>query len=63
MEKAIILTCSRCGHRERESANRELMAKVRMYNHVAKEHPAVAERFNEVVAVESPRTRVAVKSR
>lgn len=49
MEKEIILTCSECGHTEQDDAGRALMAKVRMFNHVSYDHPALIEYFRDVI--------------
>ncbi len=43
------MTCSACGHEEVDSEHKLLMLKVRMYNHINQDHPALAERFKEVV--------------
>ena len=49
MHKTFILTCSECGHTEAGSHGRALMLKVRMLNHVTKNHPDLADRFREVI--------------
>ena len=48
-EREIILTCQECGHEELDRADKLLMLKVRMYNHINHSHPVLAERFKEVV--------------
>lgn len=48
MEK-FILTCAECGHVEEGSARRAFMLKVRMLNHVTREHPELALQFKDVI--------------
>jgi len=42
----LILTCKQCGHREVGTADRALMSKVRMWNHLTHAHPTQTEVFN-----------------
>ena len=44
-----ILTCAACRHIERGDTRNALMLKVRMWNHINQNHPALIERFREVV--------------
>jgi hypothetical protein len=46
----LILTCKQCGHEERGESERALMTKVRMWNHLNREHPALTDSFKETVA-------------
>jgi len=48
-EREIVLTCAECGHEEVDGEHKMLMLKVRMYNHINQAHPALADRFKEVV--------------
>lgn len=48
MVTELILTCRVCGHKEHGDTAHALMAKVRLYNHLVREHPVVADRFKEV---------------
>lgn len=34
----LILTCRECGHRERGDSERELMNRIKMWNHVERAH-------------------------
>ena len=45
----LILTCKQCGHREIGGADRALMAKVRMWNHLTHAHSAHANAFKQSV--------------
>ena len=58
MAREIILPCHECGHEEAGPEERLLMLKVRMYNHINTIHPALAERFKEVVEESRPKTAV-----
>ena len=48
-----ILTCAACRHTEEGDARGGLMLKVRMWNHINREHPEIIDRFREVVHTES----------
>ena len=48
-EVQLHLQCRVCGHEERGSVGAALMTKVRLYNHVSREHPALADRFKEII--------------
>jgi len=52
--KDVTLTCSECGYQESDTTDRALMAKVRMFNHVSVEHPALIDHFREVVEPQQP---------
>ncbi len=41
----IVLMCSECAYQERSAAEKELMNKIIMWNHVKKSHPKTAERI------------------
>jgi len=43
MEK-ILLVCSECEYQENSFSEKELLNKIIMWNHVKKNHPAIAER-------------------
>jgi len=45
----LILICRQCGHREAGDADRTLMAKVRMWNHLNHAHPAFTDAFKQTV--------------
>ncbi len=49
----VILTCSECGHQELGTERRILIAKVRMLNHLTREHPTVDESFKDLVEEKS----------
>lgn len=49
----LILTCNECGHQELGDERRMLMAKVRMLNHLNREHPDTAESFKNLVVEET----------
>lgn len=49
----LTLTCKECGHEERGESTRALIAKIRMWNHLNREHPELAESFRSTVAEET----------
>jgi hypothetical protein len=48
-----ILTCAACRHNEEGDSRGGLMLKVKMWNHINREHPELVDRFREVVHSES----------
>ena len=44
-----ILTCAACRHTEEGDTRNGLMLKVRMWNHINREHPELIDRFRDVV--------------
>jgi hypothetical protein len=48
-----ILTCAACKHAEAGDSRGGLMLKVRMWNHINREHPELIDRFKDVVFSES----------
>lgn len=52
----LILICKQCGHEEIGETERTLMTKIRMWNHLNREHPELAETFNfkEVIEEQMP---------
>lgn len=56
----IILTCQQCGHEEFGNSERSLITRVRMLNHLSREHPEMAEvdgAFKDLVAEDIVETR------
>lgn len=51
MENAVVITCKACGHRELDSQAKELMAKIRMWNHIHHAHPALVDEFRQITNV------------
>jgi len=49
MEAKLILTCRECGHVERGNGARAFITKVRMLNHLNREHSELVEPFKETV--------------
>lgn len=45
----LILKCKQCGYEEHGSSERALMTKVRMWNHLNREHPESTDAFKETV--------------
>jgi len=48
-----VLTCGACRHTEAGDSRGGLMLKVKMWNHVNREHKEIIDRFREVVHTES----------
>ena len=42
----LILMCKQCGHEEIGETERALMTKIRMWNHLNREHPELSEAFD-----------------
>jgi hypothetical protein len=49
----VVLTCKECGHEELGQSERLLMAKVRMWNHLNRVHPAMTDAFKHAVSEET----------
>lgn len=45
----LVLVCKQCGHEERGETERLLMAKIKMWNHLNRDHPELTEAFKEAV--------------
>ena len=45
----LVLICKQCGHEERGETERLLMAKIKMWNHLNREHPELTDAFKEAV--------------
>lgn len=45
----VILTCNECGYQESGTERRILISKVRMLNHLNREHPELGEPFKDLV--------------
>lgn len=45
----LILLCKQCGHEEVGQTERVLMTKIRMWNHLNREHPELTEAFTSAV--------------
>lgn len=58
----VTFICKECGHPERDSDVRLLMLKVRMLNHIEREHPEQVEQFREVVAESGSPAKVSAAS-
>lgn len=52
----LVLICHACGHEEVGTDERALMLKIKMYNHVNREHPHLVEQFKEFVNDETVRS-------
>ena len=50
----MILVCKQCGYEEHGHSERALMTKIRMLNHLNREHPGVVEPFTESVEQMQP---------
>lgn len=50
----LVLTCKQCGHEEVGETERLLMAKIRMWNHLNKAHPALTDSFRGTVDEKTP---------
>jgi hypothetical protein len=48
-----ILTCAACRHIENGDSRNGLMLRVRMWNHINREHPELIDRFKDVVFTET----------
>lgn len=50
----LVLTCRQCGHQEAGDSDRMLMTKIRMWNHLNREHPALTDAFSQAVEEQTP---------
>jgi hypothetical protein len=45
----LVLICKQCGFEEQGQSERLLMAKIRMWNHLNREHPELTDAFSRTV--------------